>query len=82
MTQPRLYEQTWQVLKQTGRIKLEVIDLEAAGKVIRGLSKEKTADPSKPAFKRIKPTKEFVKGKLYLTLELVDVIKTRYTVEI
>lgn len=78
----RVYAPIWQALKATGFVKLKLLDPLAKSRIIRGISKEKNADPSKPQMAKIFPTLEATNGETYLVLRLRDVIKTRYTVEL
>lgn len=77
---PRLYEDTWKALRDTGYVKLKLLDPLEQNRVIRGISKEKNADPLKPRFSRIFPTVEKVGAVTYLILELKTVTKTRYNI--
>jgi hypothetical protein len=79
---PRLYEDPWKALRDTGYIRLKLLDPLEQHRIIRGISKEKNADPLKPRFHRIFPTVTKEGGNTYLILELREVTKTRYNVPI
>lgn len=76
----RYYQDTWKALRDTGACELKLLDTSAQARIVRGVSKEKNADPFKPITKKI--FVEVIKraDATYLRLTLQEVIKTRYTV--
>lgn len=76
----RLYEDTWKALRDRGYCELVLLDELARFRIVRGISKEKNADPLKPITSKIMVELERRSTGLYLKLWLEVVTKTRYTV--
>jgi hypothetical protein len=75
-----MYEQTWAALKAVGKVRLKISDPVAKTRIVRGVSKEKNADPSKPPFDKIFVDHFTIEGQLYLELRLETITKTRYNI--
>lgn len=75
-----MYAAAWAALRDNGECELRLHDKDARHRIVRGISKEKNADPLKPITSKIMVELIERSTGTYLKLTLQVVTKTRYTV--